>query len=207
MSSIIISWINLMKLATSTKVISTLLAVAGLGLMSTAHAADGTITFTGNVTAATCKIDGAAAGTTSNKAVAMPTVSTGALNAAGAVAGRTAFGFKLTGCAVDTETSKGNPTKVQVGFENATNVTADGKLSLDKGTAEAPAATNVVLQVLNDQQNPIKVGANAPDQNSQVVSIGSDGSAQLNFFAEYLATGAAVGGSANSKVQYSIVYQ
>ncbi|MCA7955484.1 type 1 fimbrial protein [Burkholderia seminalis] len=196
-----------MKLATSTKIVSTLLAVAGLGLASAAHAADGTITFTGNVTAATCKIDGTAAGATSNKSVAMPTVSSGSLNAAGAVAGRTAFGFKLTGCAVDSDNSKGNPTKVQVMFENATNVTADGKLSLDKGTIEAPEAKNVVLQVLNDQQAPIKVGANSLDQNSQVVSIGDDGTAQLNFFAEYLATGAATGGSANSKVQYSLIYQ
>ncbi|MDI9648667.1 fimbrial protein [Burkholderia cenocepacia] len=199
--------INKMKLATRTQVLSTLLAVAGLGLASAANAADGTITFTGNVTAATCKIDGLAAGATSNKSVPMPTVSSGALNAAGAVAGRTAFGFKLTGCAVDSETSKGNPTKVQVAFENATNVTTDGKLSLDKGTADAPAAGNVVLQVLNDQQQPIKVGANATDQNSQIVTIGADGSAQMNFFAEYLATGAATGGSANSKVQYSLIYQ
>ncbi|MCA8066507.1 fimbrial protein [Burkholderia sp. AU38729] len=196
-----------MKIATRTKVLSTLLAVAGLGLVSAAHASDGTITFTGNITAATCKIDGTDAGQTSNKSVAMPTVSTGSLNAAGAVAGRTAFGFKLSGCAVDTETSKGNPTKVRVAFETATNVTADGKLSLDKGTAEAPEASNVVLQVLNDQQAPIKVGANANDQNSQVVTIGADGSAQMNFFAEYLATGAATGGSANSKVQYSVVYE
>ncbi|MCA8490389.1 type 1 fimbrial protein [Burkholderia arboris] len=198
--------IKTMKLA-STKLISTLLAVAGLGLASAAHAADGTITFTGNVTAATCKIDGTDAGSTSNKAVPMPTVSAGALNAAGAVAGRTAFGFKLSGCAVDGESSSGNPTKVQVSFENATNVTADGKLSLDKGTAENPEAQNVVLQILNDGQSPIVVGANASDQQSQVVSIGADGTAQLNFFAEYLATGVAIGGPANSKVQYSLVYQ
>ncbi|WP_307873385.1 fimbrial protein [Burkholderia sp. Se-20378] len=181
--------------------------MAGLGLASAANAADGTITFTGNVTAATCKIDGTAAGATSNKSVPMPTVSSGALNQEGAVAGRTAFGFQLSGCAVDTETTKGNPTKVQIAFENATNVTPDGKLSLDKGTAEAPEAQNVVLQILNDQQNPVVVGANAENQNSQVVTIGSDGGAKLNFFAEYRATGVATGGSANSKVQYSVVYQ
>ncbi|MDN7877096.1 fimbrial protein [Burkholderia aenigmatica] len=196
-----------MKIATRTQLLSTLLAVAGLGLASAANAADGTITFTGNVTAATCKIDGAAAGATSNKSVPLPTVSTGALNQEGAVAGRTAFGFQLSGCAVDTESSKGNPTKVQIAFENATNVTADGKLSLDKGTADKPEAGNVVLQILNDKQETVVVGANAPDQNSQVVTIGADGSAKMNFFAEYKATGVATGGSANSKVQYSVVYQ
>lgn len=196
-----------MKLATSTKVISTLLAFAGIGLMSAAHAADGTITFTGNVTSSTCKIDGSEAATTFDKSVTMPTVSARSLNAKGSVAGRTAFGFALTGCKIDDETSKGNPTKVQVSFENATNVTTDGHLSLDKGTTEAPEASNVVLQILNDKQEVIKVGANTPDQNSQVVSINADGSAQLNFFAEYLATGAATGGSANSKVQYSLTYQ
>ncbi|WDD94029.1 type 1 fimbrial protein [Burkholderia sp. FERM BP-3421] len=195
-----------MKLATSTKLISTLLAAAGLSLASAAHASDGTITFTGNVTAGTCKIDGKDAGATTNKSVVLPTVSTGALNTSGAVSGRTGFGFKLTGCAVDSEDSKGNPTKVQVTFENATNVTTDGKLALDKGSVDTPEAKNVVLQILNDKQDPIKVGANSPDQNSQVVSIDSDGTAELNFFAEYLATGAVTGGSANSYVQYSLVY-
>ncbi|RQR66984.1 type 1 fimbrial protein [Burkholderia sp. Bp9126] len=196
-----------MKIATSTKVISALLAFAGIGLMSTAHAADGTITFTGNITASTCKIDGSDAASTHDKSVTLPTVSARALNSVGAVAGRTAFGFALTDCKVDDETSKGNPTKVQVAFENATNVTLDGKLSLDEGTAEAPTASNVVLQLLNDKQEPIKVGANAPDQNSQVVSINEDGTAQLNFFAEYLATEAATAGSANSRVQYTLTYQ
>ncbi len=196
-----------MKFAKRTQVLSTFLALAGLGLASAAHASDGTISFTGKVIAATCKIDGVAAGGTSDKSVKLPTVSSGALNAAGSVAGRTAFGFTLTNCAVDSESSKGNPTKVQVSFENATNVTSDGKLSLDKGTTEAPEASHVVLQILNDKQQPVKVGANVNDQNSQVVAIGADGSAQMNFFAEYLATGTVTGGSANSKVQYSLSYE
>jgi len=187
-----------MKIVTNRKLIPLLLVSAGLAAASAAHAAEGTITFTGNVISSTCKINGDQA----NVSVALPHVGANALGSAGATAGRTPFSLALTDCASGDE----NPTKVSVVFESGANVDqTTGRLTLDEGTAEAPAAKNVQISILNDKQQPIKVGAEG-DQGSQVVDI-VDGTAQLNYFAEYHATDKAEAGAANSKVQYSLTYQ
>src|SRR5690606_11398524 len=60
-----------------------------------ANAADGTITFVGQVTDKTCTI--ATPGGV-NQVVTLPTVSRATLGAAGATAGRTPFSINLTGC-------------------------------------------------------------------------------------------------------------
>ncbi len=57
--------------------------------------------------------------------------------------------------------------------------------------ASANAATNVRLQLLgsNNQFLPIKAaGAGLAQTNSQWVTVGTDGSADLNYYAEYYAT-------------------
>lgn len=188
-----------MKIATNRKLLSLLLVSAGLAAASAAHASDGTITFTGNVIASTCKINGNQA----DISVALPHVGANTLGAAGATAGRTPFSLALTDCT----TGGTNPTKVAVVFESGSNVDqTSGRLTLDDGTAEAPAAKNVQISVLNDKQQPIKVGSEG-DQGSQAVDIAEDGTAQLNYFAEYHATDKAEAGAANSKVQYSLTYQ
>lgn len=176
-----------------------LLASAGLLSTVTAYASDGTITFNGNVIASTCKPDGGPADLT----VTLPPVSTTALGESGKAAGRTPFSLSLTGCA----TTTGNPTKVSVAFEAGPSVNqSTGRLILDQGTEEAPGAKNVELQVLNAQQQPVKVGA-AGDQNALVVDIGQDGKAKMDYYAEYMATGVAEAGAVNTRVQYSLSYQ
>lgn len=181
------------------KILSALLVSAGLAAVaSTAQASDGTITFNGAVIASTCKVNGGNGDVT----VTLPHVGSNTLAAAGAVAGRTPFTLSLSGCATGT----GNPAKVGAFFEAGANVNqSTGRLTLDAGTADAPGAKNVELNVLNAQQQPIKVGFQG-DQNSQIVDIGSDGTATLNYFTEYYATDAAVAGAANSRVQYSLMY-
>ncbi|MDN7452324.1 fimbrial protein [Burkholderia cenocepacia] len=180
-------------------IIPFLLASAGILSVSGAYASDGTITFNGNIIASTCKPDGGPADLT----VTLPPVSTTALGEAGKTAGRTPFNLMLTGCA----TTEGNPTKVAVTFEAGPSVNqSTGRLTVDAGTSEAPGAKNVEVQVLNDQQQPVKVGA-AGDQGSQIVDIGADGKAKMDYYAEYMATGAAGAGAVNTRVQYSLSYQ
>ncbi|MGC2943460.1 fimbrial protein [Burkholderia ambifaria] len=187
-----------MTIATNSKLLSLLVVSAGLAAASAAHASDGTITFTGNVMASTCKVDNGG-----NVAVALPHVGANTLEASGSTAGRTPFTLSLQGCA----TGAGNPTKVSAVFESGSNVDpTSGRLKLDAGTAEQPAAQNVQINVLNDAQKAIHLGAMG-DQGSQIIDIAADGSAKLNYFAEYYATGKAVAGAANSKVQYSLTYQ
>ncbi|MGU7771925.1 fimbrial protein [Burkholderia sp. MR1-5-21] len=177
------------------QLLSALLASAGLVMIaSNAHAADGTITINGSILQSTCKING---GATGDVTVDLPKIRSTALSSVGAVAGRTPFTLALSECG-----STGG--KVGVFFETGANVDASsGRLTLD---AAADAAKGVQINVLNDQQQQIKVGS-AGDQNSQVVDIAADGTATLNYFAEYYASDAVTAGSANSKVQYSLTYQ
>ncbi|WP_226118695.1 fimbrial protein [Burkholderia sp. AU33545] len=181
------------------KILSMMLASIGIAAASAAYASDGTITINGSVVASTCTINGGQGDVTVN----LPTVATTALASPGTVAGRTPFTLALTNCT----TGNGSPTKVGVAFEAGANVDlTTGRLKLNAGSEAAPAASNVQINVLNDQQQPIKVGFQG-DQGSQMVAIGNDGSATLNYFAEYYATGAVTAGAANSKVQYSLTYQ
>ncbi|MCA8293767.1 type 1 fimbrial protein [Burkholderia sp. AU30198] len=188
------------------KKITMLLSLAGLSFaaMNAAHASDGTINFTGSVVASTCKINGG----TNNLTVTLPKASSNQLTQAGATAGRTPFKLTLTGCTTDKtegETVVPAPVKkVSVAFEPGSSVNlATGRLML----TGADAAKNVEIAILNDKYEAIKVGTESTGQNSQVADIDTTaGTATLQYTAEYVATGAATGGSANSFVTYSLIY-
>ncbi len=62
------------------------------------------------------------------------------------------------------------------------------------------------IGLLNSDFSPIKAGFADASQNSKVVTIAS-GSATLPYYAQYVATGAATAGAANSSVMYTIAYQ
>ncbi|PRG08504.1 fimbrial protein [Burkholderia ambifaria] len=172
-----------------------LLIAAGAAFSSAAHAADGTVTFRGNIIASTCSVDGG-----SDLTVPLPPVSTTALADVGSVAGRSAFSLALTGCTVGDD----NPVKVGVVFENGTNVDqATGRLTIDSG---AKAAEGVQINVLDSQQNHIPVGAQT-GANTEMVAIDADGKAKVNYFAEYYAAGAVKAGDVTSRVEYSLIYQ
>jgi major type 1 subunit fimbrin (pilin) len=176
-----------------TKLISAVIFASAAMASQFACASDGTITFTGNVTAQTCTISGN--GTTNNFTVALPSVSSSSLAAAGQTAGRTAFNIALTACTPATGT-------VHTYFEpGATTDLTTGNLIVATG-----GATNVEIGLLNSDFTPIKAGAADASQNSESVSIAA-GSATLNYYAQYTATGAATAGKANSSVTYTLSYQ
>ena len=65
------------------------------------------------------------------------------------------------------------------------------------------------LQLLgaNNQFLPIKAaGTNQAQDNSQWVTVAADGSANLNYAAEYYATAATTPGEVASSVKYTIIY-
>ncbi|SDD99763.1 major type 1 subunit fimbrin (pilin) [Cupriavidus sp. YR651] len=185
-----------------TKLILSALAFAAAATVSHfAAAADGTISFTGSITAQTCTVGGN--GTASKDfTVTLPNVSSSVLATAGDVAGATPFSISLTGCSPDT----GN---VHTFFESGPTVdTATGHLIAASG---AGTASNVQVGLLNaDDGTEIKAGFADASQNSHSVPLvagsGSDGSATMRYIARYVATGAATGGAVNSSVQYTIVY-
>jgi len=167
---------------------------AAASLPTASYAADGTITFTGLITSQTCTISGNGGG--KNFTVTLPTVSTSALAAAGATAGRTPFNIALTNCTP-------NSGNVSTYFEpGATVDTTTGQLLNASGTA-----TNVEIGLLNTDSSVITLGAAQASQNSKVVALAS-GAATLKYFAQYVATGgAATAGTVNTTTLYSIVYQ
>lgn len=165
-----------------------ILAASALALGSVAaHAADGTITIKGQVTDQTCTINGG----TKDITVTLPTVGTSALAVAGQTAGRTPFTISLTQCAAG---------DVATYFEPGANTNADGYLN------NIGDATNVQVQLLGDNNEVIPVLAGV-QLNSQVVTTVANGNADLNYYAQYYATGEAEAGTVETSVQYTIVYQ
>ncbi|SDD37985.1 major type 1 subunit fimbrin (pilin) [Cupriavidus sp. YR651] len=171
------------------------LTAAAAILSQSAFAVDGTISFTGSISAQTCTIagNGASGG---DFVVALPRVSTASLNTPGSTAGRTFFTISLSGCTP----AAGD---VHTFFEaGPTTDTATGNLILASGTG---TATNVQIGLLNADTSPIRAGFPDASQNSRNVAL-SGGAATLRYIAEYVATGAATAGTANSSVRYTVVY-
>ena len=156
-----------------------------------AHAVDGTINITGTINSSTCKINGANSPAAVN--VVLPTVSTTALTAAGAVAGRTAFSIALTGC--------GALTKATTFFEPGPTVLADGNLKNATGSA-----TGVEVQLLNNDFSAIALNGATTAQNSQTVNL-TGGNGTLGYYAQYFANAAVGAGSVSTSVQFSMIYQ
>lgn len=177
------------------------LSIAALSMLALlaghAHATDGTITINGEVTATTCKISGNGQG--ADFTVTLPTVSATQLSTAGVTAGRTPFKMELTECV---------PTGGNVGvyFEPGLNVnTQTGRLI---NTAATGSAKNVEIGLLNNDTSVINLGSAAQaSQNMKTVVIAADGTATLNYFAEYASTGSATSGTVTTSSLYSVVYQ
>lgn len=158
-------------------------------------AADGTITFTGEITDTTCVIAGD--GTVgSNFEVTLPTVSTTALSAAGRTAGAKAFDISL-----GTTGSPCAATNVGVNFEPGPNI--DAATGMLRNATGGDYATNVQVAILNNASVKIDLRDNT---NSQIVPV-TGGIAVLNYTGQYEAVGGgATAGDVSTSVQYSITY-
>lgn len=164
--------------------------IAGLSLSAAVHAADGTVTITGALTAQTCAINGNSAGTQTAINVALPTLSTSGLATAGDTSGSTPFSIHLTDCTATSASTffEAGPT-IDLYTGNLINQAVLG-------------ADYVQVELLNDQLMPINLVTNA---NSQTVIV-NVGSADLNYYAQYIATGASTPGSVNTSVRFSMQY-
>lgn len=159
-----------------------------------AFAIDGTITFTGAVSANTCTINGNDTGSQSFN-VLLPTVGVDSLTTQGQTSGNTPFFIRLSACTPNTGT-------VRVHFEPGANGnTVTGNL-----TTAAGGAGNVEVRLLNDDESAINVTVADGSQNSKSVVLAS-GEATLKYFAQYFATGQASPGTVTATAKYTIVYQ
>jgi major type 1 subunit fimbrin (pilin) len=164
--------------------------IAGACASAGAYAADGTITITGALTAQTCTINGNAAGTQTAINVTLPTLSTTGLAVAGDTSGSTPFSIHLTDC---------DATSALTFFEAGPTIDlATGNL-----INQAPAGADLVqVGLLNDKFAAINLVTNA---NSQQVAIVNE-AADLNYYAQYVATGASTAGAVNTSVRFSMQY-
>lgn len=153
-----------------------------------AHAADGTVKFTGNIIADACTVDTAS----KDQTVVLGDVSTKAFAAAGDKASPTKFKIKLTSCPASL-------TSVLVKFDGVSDSANTNLLKLDS----AQTATAVGIEIADNNGVPIPLHTASP-----TYPIAADHTADLTFIGRYVATAAAVGaGTANGTSQFTINYQ
>ncbi len=164
-----------------------------------ASAADGTVTFNGKVTDKTCTIS-----TPGGKdfSVNLPTVSLDAIEDDQG-AGRTPFSINLTNC------SQAN---VATYFEPGPSVELGTGHLINLSEGSANGASNVQLRLRGSNNEILRVLASGADQvqnNSQWVAVAADGTANLNYYVEYIEAHtyvAATPGEVTGNVKYTIIY-
>ena len=185
--------------------------VTTMALPLTGQASDGTITFTGAVTASTCTLSingGTNAGTAT---VALPTVDRAALTGTGAgtTAAGTFFSVGVTGCSGVADIGSGTPaapTTVAIYFEAGPNVDeATG------GLINAVSGSNVEVNLYNASGSTIvgtQIQPGTPTHQPAPLTIASGGTQW--FYAGYSTAGAgiaATAGAVSTSITYSLVYQ
>lgn len=175
----------------------------------------GTVTFGGELTESSCKVD--IEGQGPNAVITLPTVSTNTLAQAGKVTGRTAFNMNLHDCVYrQSDPSRMAPrnnydypfSRVSAFFE--TGSTVDQTVGRLKNMDTSPTgATFVQLQLLDGSNGfaPIKVGNTKQVTDTVYVKIDDDDKATLPYAVEYYATGETTAGKVNSSVVYTLQYK
>jgi major type 1 subunit fimbrin (pilin) len=176
------------------------------------QASDGTITFTGAVTANTCTVSVNASG--ANATVALPTVSTSALTNAASktTAAGTFFNMAVTACTATPVADIGGqaPTTVAIYFEAGPNVD-----EVTGGLINTVAGSNVEVNLYNASAasivgTQIKPGTQTNQPLTQAIGTGGT----QWFYAGYstagtngLAGAAATAGAVSTSITYSLIYQ
>jgi major type 1 subunit fimbrin (pilin) len=183
-----------------------------LVLPLSSQASDGTITFTGAVTANTCTVSVNASG--ANATVALPTVSTSALTNAASktTAAGTFFSMAVSACTATPIADIGGaaPTTVAIYFEAGPNVD-----HVTGGLINTVAGSNVEVNLYNASAasivgTQIKPGTQTNQPLTQAIGTGGT----QWFYAGYstagtngLAGAAATAGAVNTSITYSLIYQ
>ncbi|MET3931714.1 major type 1 subunit fimbrin (pilin) [Lysobacter sp. OAE881] len=178
-----------------------LVAVVAAAAVPSAFAADGKITFRGQIEDTTCTVSGGTGtdGGAQNFTVTLPTIQKTALSTAGSRAGDTPFSIVIGGSG---QTGCTNGKVVKVKFEGAQSPidAATGRL---KNTVAAGNAAVVQVGLLNDSMADINLVDNT---NAPTVTISSN-TAKLNYWAQYYAPATGVtAGAVDTFAMYSVAY-
>ena len=178
--------------------LSKLAILAVLSTVGTAAAAeDGTITFEGTISDATCTITGGDAQGESESpdfTVHLPSISTTALATDGQRAGDIPFHITLSGA----NCTNGKVASVFFELAQSTNI--------DATTAKASGGAEKVQVGLLDSSKA-KLNLNTANNNAKTVTVAGN-TARFDYWAQYVATGgASTAGQVSTDVVYSIKYQ
>ncbi|NOI23365.1 fimbrial protein [Vibrio mediterranei] len=188
--------------------IKSVLASSILLVSAGSYAADGTITFNGKVTAASCTVTGGATGggsASTNLNVTMPSITTGSIGTdKGDLAGMTAFTITLTDCKSQSTTAE----KMRVAFSGVGDPANQYVL---KNTASTTPAGGVGIQLLKEDGVSIidiNGGSNKADETTLPTSAETAESYILNFNAAYVnvSGSAPTAGTVTSVANYTIEY-
>lgn len=172
-----------------------LLMVASSVQFANASASDGTINFTGAITAETCSIS--VNNNTSSPTVTLPTVSTAGMNTVGLTKGNTALNFALTGCT-------GNANYASVFFQGGSGITVDGTVA--NTASGSGAATGIALQINDSYNVPVLIGSSNQLTSGSATIV--SGNASMAYTVQYVTTNVApTAGKFAGAVMYSINYQ
>ncbi|MGG4686905.1 fimbrial protein [Providencia stuartii] len=156
-------------------------------ISASALAADGTITFNGEITATTCDVT---TGNGGDFTVTLPTVSTTALSSAGATAGNTSFTIELANCSV-------SGVDVAANFESLTSGDA-----VTGNLIPTTAPANVQIGLADQAGNAAKVNG-VPAGSQPIVN----GAATLAYQAFYYAKDVVTApGAVTAQVNYTLTY-
>ncbi|MEF1254743.1 fimbrial protein [Vibrio sp. M260112] len=180
-------------------IIASSLLIASVG----SYAADGTITFNGQITAASCTVGNGASSTDLN--VTMPSVTASSIGTSPDVlSGMTTFSIELTNCKSQTTTAE----KMRVTFSGQGD---ENNPYVLKNTASSGAATNVGIQLLEADavtRIDINAGSNKASEITLPTSSENPESYVLHFNAAYVNVGGAVptAGAVTATANYTIEY-
>lgn len=151
----------------------------------------GQIEFSGSITDTSCNIDS----TSANQIVDLGKWASSYFTGAGSETTKTAFHIKVKDCPATV-------TKVSVLFDGTRDSNNSNLLAVNGG------AQGVVIKLYEDDKaTPINLGTESKDQAVIAGTSGSNsGTADLEFFADYISTSAVSAGSANGTANFNMVY-
>ena len=164
------------------------LLVAAAAISPVAHAADGTVKFTGKILDSACTVDAS----TKDQTVALGQIDKGAFSAAGDTAAATRFSIKLTACPATVTSAK-------VKFDGTADAGNNNVLALTSGTG---VATGVGVQLANADGSVLPLYTD-----STSTTLSTTGVNTLDFVARYIATAATVTpGEADATANFTVNY-
>jgi len=188
------------------KYASAIALAASAMAIATVHANEiggGVITFEGQIDDSTCSVEGGAGteGGIDDFTVVLGGVKSGLLPRAGITAGQKAFQVVVGGTG---QTSCENGHRVSMYFVPTSQKVSGENGNLDNNIdAEGDLATNVQIQLLDANKQPIDLRQSEAGLQSVVVQ---NNSAALTYYAQYFSTGAATSGRVDTNIEYAVDY-